>query len=274
MKGTVKLTGIQKAVFGAIYDQSLNHTTSFFEYDILEAMDYLKKTGELAKYNLHVVKRHFEVLQQIGQKFEAIDPKLTTCSIRFSQNEEDEDGNYVVDTMYSELRLTEDADDRLRQKYDIRVHFATVYIILDPDFAKRLKAENEGNYTIKLEFENKYLYRYKVTCIQTGKSYHYHLHDGRLPHLIIKKALEHSKDANPTVTKEDLNRELYSKQYESGKWVIPEEKPIGSEIFRRHKPLKYFFDMQAQSITYLGNTAEGLSQADIDELEDTSDSDS
>ena len=68
------------------------------------------------------------------------------------------------------------------------------------------------------------------------------------------------------ITKEELNREIYPDEYKNNRWVIPKERSIKHHTFARDKELYYFFNMKADEITYLGDTVDGLTGEEVDDI--------
>ncbi len=254
MEETAKFSSEQKlAIINAMDKQfKENLCAGLVGYDFLAAQDYLIETGELDEYEIDIPKQ-FAILEELASEQSDIE-------IDFLKNDIDPNNNYVSDALHSGIALTGDSDEREKEAYTIRVVFGSVYFRTSVAGIKKARA-HYSKCKIKLEFDDDFV-NYRIVCLPGGKTYHFHLHDGRPPQKIIKYVM--GCKVGERITKKKLNQEIYPKEYKDGHWVIPKDRSIKHHVFARDKELSYFFNMEANGITYLGDTVEGLTQAEID----------
>lgn len=257
MKEAAKISSEQKlAIIGAIDKQFKdNLCAGLVEYDFLAAQDYLIGTNELDECEIDIPKQ-FAILEELTTEHLGIE-------IDFLKNEIDPNNNYISDALHRGIALTEDSDKREKEAYTIRVVFGSVYFRTSIAGIKKARTHYSNKYKIKLEFDDDFV-NYRIVPSPGGKIYSSHLHDGRPPQRIIKYVM--GCKIGEYITKERLNREIYPKEFKNGHWVIPKDRSIKHHIFARDKELYRFFNMGANGVTYLGNTVEGLTQAEVDAI--------
>lgn len=238
----------------------------FFEYDFLAGQSYLMETGASEEYDIDMPKQ-FEILREL-----ASDCPSESIDISILENYYDQIFERVWDDLDYGISLTDDSDEREKIAFDIRRNAGSVYIRTTIAGIKEAKAryleENykvklDKKYKLKLEFDDDFV-NYHITCLPSGEVHSFHLHDGRPPQRIIKHVM--GCKVGEYITKKELNQKLYPEEYKDGHWVIPKERSIKHHTFARDKELYYFFDMKGDKIAYLGDTAEGLTKEEVDNI--------
>lgn len=256
MEETAKISSGQKlAIIGVIDRQFKKNPTGLVEYDFLAAQDYLIETGEFDEYEIDIPKQ-FAILEELATEQSDIE-------IDFLKNDIDPNNNYVSDALHSGIALTEESDEREEKAYTIRIVFGSVYFRTSIAGIKKARAHYSNKYKIKLEFDDDFV-NYRIVCLPDGKTHNFHLHDGRPPQKIIKYVM--GCKVGERITKRRLNQEIYPEEYKSGRWVIPKDRSIKHHIFARDKELNLFFKMDTNGVTRLGDTIEGLTQAEMEKI--------
>lgn len=260
MKETVHFTDRQKAVIRAIIKQyEENLAMGLVKYDPIKATQYFAETGELTKYGLDI-RTQFEVLHELS----AMDLGI---EIIITKDDFDPEKRCVTDALGYSMYLRDDSDELEQTMFDIRYHFGSVRIITESiTNINRLKNMCEEGYNATLTFIDDCNYR--VECSR-GKDFHEiysfpALHAGKRPQLILKYAIDHMDDENPTISKDTLNKKVLKNSTSLAPIIGPKES-ISSSIFddTSMAVLSYFFDFGTSSIRFRGYTRKDLTGADI-----------
>ena len=274
MKEKVHFSKGQKAVIAIIIKQfKENHTSGLYEYDFEEAYQDLDETGDLIDNELDTLGQ-IKVLQELSNMDLGI-------HIDFAKNEYDPDRNCWCDGLHNCISADanpDDPDDFQREELLlVRMNFGTVYIRADTGSIKRIQAACDDGYHAILRFIDDCNY-----CVECSRGEDFHriynfptLHAGKRPQLILKCAIGHKDDENPTVSKKTLNDEVL-KHSTSMAPTIGLRESISSSIFDdvSMTVLSYFFDFKPGSVRFGGYTRDDLTRADIDIFEQYSENSS
>lgn len=250
------------AIVGAIDAQfKAQFGTGLTQYEPLDAQDYLIGTGEFDELEI-TVKRQFEILKALQADGDE-DIEITFFDVVV--NDED---RTIVDGLHTVFCLTEESSERDEEIYNIKAMFGNIYIRTSIAGIKRARSRYSGPYSAELIFDDD-LVHYQIICSPNIGTCHYHLHDGRPPQKIIKYMQKRA--VGERVTKRKLNQELYPDDYNSDNWVLAKDRSLKDHVFVRDKELLLFYDIEASSITRLGNKATNLTFDIIEALKSNCD---
>lgn len=267
MKETVHFTKSQKAIIAMIVKQfKENLPKGLFEYDPIEAYQDLDELGDLIENELDVIGQ-MKVLQDLSNMDLGI-------HIDFAKNEYDPDRNCWCDGLRNCISADADPgdpDDSQREELLlVRMNFGTAYIRADIASIKKIQAICDEGYQATLKFIDDCNY-----CVECSRGKDFHkiytfptLHAGKRPQLIIKCALDHKDDDDPTVSKRTLNDKVLKNSTSMAPMIGPKES-ISSSIFDdgTMAVLSYFFDFQPNSIRFERYVREDLTWADLNVFE-------
>lgn len=262
MRETVNFSKRQKAIIAVIIKQFReNRTRGLYEYDPAEACQDLDEMGDL-------IENEFDIPGQMKTLKELSSMDLG-IHIDFVKNEYNPEIHCWCDGLRNCISADVDPDDvQQDERLWARMNFGSVYIRADIGSIKRIQAMCDDGYQGILKFIDDCNY-----CVECSRGddfretyYFATLHATKRPQLILKCAISHKDDENPTVSKKTLNEEVLK---DSGAPLIGPKESILSSIFDNASMavLSYFFDFQPGSVRFGGYTRDDLTGADIDIFE-------
>lgn len=272
MKEAVHFKKRQKAIIAIIIKQFReNRASGLYEFDPVKAYQDLDQAGDLIENELDIPGQ-MKTLQELSSMDLGI-------YIDFAKNEYNPKGNYWCDGLHNCISADvnpDDSNDSLREeRLQARMAFGTVYIRADIHGIKRIQAMCDEGYRAVLKFIDDCNY-----CVECSRGEGFHkiysfptLHAGKRPQLILKCAIDHKDDEDPTVSKKTLNEEVLKDSISLAPIIGPKES-ISSSIFDEDSMavLSYFFDFKPNFVRFETYIREDLTGADISIFEENCES--